>query len=128
MSYAFRCPETGLVEWADCAGVHPCPFCNGKHETFQCGPPPQREGAPYVRGDRISKYFDWSCGCEIDSKTLRKRRYMEKGLVEKSEKEHRKQHNEPKYKPSVVSYAGQKNHKSSAERNWVRTKTGQRVI
>ena len=150
MSYAFRCTETGLVEWADCAGVQPCPFCNGQHMTYECGLPrvvskdSQQEPAkektvfgkpaingiqsPYIRGDRISKYYDWSCGSEIDSKSQRKRKYAEKGLVEKSEREHRRQHNEPDYKQVAVSYPGQSDHTSSSERHAVRTKTGQKVI
>ena len=126
MGYVFRCPKTQLVEFFDSPGRHECPFCPGQHETYQSGVEKQ-EGFPNVIGDELAKHFDWAAGCEINSKTQRRRIYKEKGLVLKSFSEERRHRDIPKT-GTGYSYPGQKDHRSTAEKAVVRTKTGQRVI
>lgn len=127
MTYAFRCPQVGLVEFFDSPGRHKCPFCNSSHATYEAGAPPKEEGLPNVIGDKLGKHYDWAAECEITSKSQRRRVYEEKGLRLKSYAEHRRQHGGLQPFGKGYSYAGQKNHKSTDEIA-VRTKTGQRVV
>ncbi len=97
------------------------------HETYQCGAP-KEAGLGDVVGDFMHKHYDWSAGCWITSRSQRNRVYAEKGLNVKSAAEFRKQHDLPDHGKRFMSYRGQKDHRSSAEVEGVRTKTGQRVL
>ncbi len=128
MSYAFRCDKTGLPEIVDCPGTHPCPFCSGKHEAYETGIE-KSEGMPSIHDDKLRPHFDHAAGCEISSKSQRRRIYKEKGLRLKSYTEHYRHNPKPGPKPgTVISYPGMTSRKSSAERHYVRTKTGQGVV
>jgi hypothetical protein len=108
VSHVIRCPETGLVEWFDEAGFHRCPFCGKSHETYEAGAPLKEEGLPNVIGDKLPKHMDYSCGAVIDSKSQRRRVYKEKGLVERSISEHRKENPEIMARRGTISsYSGQ---------------------
>lgn len=108
MTNAFRCPETGLVDFFDEPGSYPCQYCGGEHHTYEAGTPLKMVGPPMVIGDRLPKHHDYSCGCDIESKSQRRRIYAAKGLNVTSIAEHTKQNPEvmPRRHP-VVSYAGQ---------------------
>ena len=131
MSWAYRCSETGIIEFPESGGKHSCQYCDGEHLAYQIGAPPAEEGirAPHVIGDELNKHFDWAAGCEIDSKSQRRRIYKQKGLRLKSIDEHYRDNPAPNI-PSgkTFSFKGQTNHRTAAERYAVRTKTGQRVI
>ena len=130
MSYAFRCTETGLVEFVEAPGRHYCAICGGTHPTYQIGPPERQQGAPNVKGDRLPKHWDWSLGTFVDSKSQRDRLCAENGMHMKSIAEHKRQFPETfeGKKGTGVSYAGQKNRRSAAERDGVRTGDGRRVL
>ena len=91
MSFAYRCPQTGLVEFADREGAVRCPTCGQRHETFRTGPPVRPKGPPAVRQDSLRKHYDWSVGAWVDSRSQKKRLYDDAGLIEKSMDDHRKQ-------------------------------------
>ncbi len=129
MNWGYRCDVTGFPDSCGQEGVNPCPHCHGRHEAYEVGAPPMREGCGTTIGDELRPYFDWSAGCKISSKSERRRIYAEKGMQEKSLAEHYRNNPTPGPKPGrAVSYAGQGNHKSTAERHAVVTKTGKRVI
>ncbi len=128
--HAFRCPKTGIPEMFDDPGVQPCGSCGGEHETYPTGVPDTSGGFPSVIGDRLLPHMDWAAGCEITSKSQRRRIYAAKGLSIKSADEHRRKHGGLEKRGKAGIYPGQTNFRSSAERGLdeVRTKTGQRVV
>ena len=83
---------------------------------------------PQFTRDKQHKYFDYTCGAEITSRSQKRRIYEQQGLVEVSAKDEYRDKEKPNTKGRAVTYGGQKNHKSTAERGGVRTKTGQQVI
>ena len=80
MTYAFRCPKTGCVDFCESPGRHHCPFCDKMHMAYRCGAPEPEEGMPNVIGDKLAKHKDWAAGCVITSKSQRKRVYKKKRL------------------------------------------------
>ncbi len=118
MGFAFRCPQTGLVDWTDSPDPAKCPFCGEKHEVYETGVPRSIDGVPSIHCDTLPKHMDWAAGCEITSKSQRRRIYAEKGLHEKSYAEEKRQHGGMEHQ-RVVSYPGQKNHTSSAEKQQI---------
>lgn len=85
-----------------------------------------------VIGDKLHPFYDYACGERIDSKSQRKRIYKKKGLRLKSVAEHKRQYPEEfknkTFQKRLISYGGQKKYKSSAEREGVKTGTGQRIV
>ncbi len=116
MNYAFRCTQTGLVDWTDSSDPVKCSFCGETHEVFETGAPPAEDGTPNIIGDKLLKHMDWAAGCEITSKSQRRRIYAQKGLHEKSYAEEKRKHGGMEKTGTVYSYAGQTNHTSSAEK------------
>tara|TARA_Y100000310_G_scaffold343676_1_gene452419 strand:- start:135 stop:506 length:372 start_codon:yes stop_codon:yes gene_type:complete len=112
------------------AGWHQCAHCGawGNGVPEEHGAPPSEGGLPSVVGDELRPHMDWSLGEVVSSRSQRRRRYEESGMIMKSAKEVYRNKDKPNNTGRAVSYPGQKNHKSSAERGGVRTKTGQRVI
>lgn len=78
--------------------------------------------------DRMTRHYDYASGDWIESRAEKRRIYKEKGMRMVSAKEEWRDKDKPRKFGHVASYAGQKNHQSSAERDGVRTATGQRVI
>lgn len=83
-----------------------------------------------VIGDEIhGAAHDWTTGQTYTSKCTRDKDYKAAGMNMYGADEFRRKRGSPMPKPGVgISYAGQKNHKSSAERGIVRTASGTRVI
>ncbi len=151
MSHCIRCPKTSLVEWFDSPGQHRCPFCGEIHETYQAGAPKRQvdswehnlepkprtenqptrpQGLPNIIPDTLPKHYDWGAGRSFDSRSRRKKFYEAHGLRLKSAAEHRRQFpgNRAERPGRSITYGGQQDHRSSAERGGVRTKDGTRVI
>lgn len=127
MSWAVKCDETGLVDFVPGPGLHVCQCCGQGHEAYECGPGAKAEGMPIVIGDRMPRHFDYSLGCEVESKSQERRLMQEKGLRYKSLAECRSQGYGGHCRPApIMSYAGQK--KRSSRPEGVRTKTGQRIV
>lgn len=130
MTYAFRCDKTGPHF---CAGPEPmlCLDCGETHIPYKCGIDPAETApgaAPTVIGDRLTPHMDWAAGQVINSRSQERRVYEQKGLRKKSVAEHYRQHGGEKPNMGGISYAGQSDHRSSAEKRGVFTKTGQRVV
>lgn len=109
----YRCPKCGVK------GFKPkCWNCGAHMDTYECGPPVREEGCPAVIGDKLHKYFDWAAGAWIGSRTEQKKVYKAKGMQLTSVAEHRRQNatNAPLHENTARSYAGQKSHRSTAER------------
>ena len=66
--------------------------------------------------DRLHKHMDWAAGQEISSRSQRRKVYAEKGLVEKSYSDHKRQHGGLDRVPGAISFPGQKDRKSSSEK------------
>jgi len=119
----------------ECDSPHPkgwgkCNDCGtfGNGIPDECGPPFGGAGIANVIPDSFTPHMDWSLGMMVSSRSQRRRLYAENDMHMKSVKESFKDKDTPNVNGHVVSYAGQKFHKSSAERGGVRTKTGQLVI
>jgi len=117
-----------MVEFFDLPGVQKCPFCPGSHATYQCGPPAKVKGVPHVVGDKLAKHMDWAAGREFSSRSERKRVYKNMGLNLTSAAELRRKHGMLRKIGGIYSYAGQKDHRSSAEKPLVTTKDGVEVV
>ena len=82
--------------------------------------------------DEVRPFYDHACGAKITSKSQRRKLYAAQGLRLKSVAEHKRQYpgefENKTFNKKAVSYDGQKNHKSIAEREGVRTGDGQRVV
>jgi len=85
-------------------------------------------GIPFARKDKMKKHMDWSLGQEITSKSQRDKLDAEHGMIRVSPQEEYRNKDKPRVKGRAVTYAGQKEHTSSAERGGVRTKEGQLII
>ena len=72
--------------------------------------------------------MDWSVGQTLSSKSERRRLYKQKGMIERSAAEVFREQGTYGTRNAAMSYDGQKDHTSTAERGSVRTKTGQRVV
>ena len=83
---------------------------------------------PQVARDKQHKYFDWSCGQEITSRSQKKRIYKDLDMIEVSAKDEYRDKEKPRVRGRAVTYGGQKDHRSSAETDGVRTADGRRVI
>ena len=126
MSFAFRCPQTGLPDFADDKVVI-CPYCHQKHDTHPVGGVnTDADLGANVIGDRLTPYMDWSAGQVINSKSQRRRVYAAKGLREKSIAEDRRQHGGETIRTGAISYGGQKNRATPT--GDVRTADGRRVV
>lgn len=112
------------------AGWHECGHCGiwGNGVPEEHGAPASEEGMPNVTPDSFTPHMDWSLGRMVSSRSERNRLYAEGGMNMKSVKEAFRDKDKPNINGKAVSYPGQTNHKSSAERGGVRTKTGQLVI
>ncbi len=112
------------------AGWHQCSHCGvwGNGVPEEHGAPASELGMPNFTPDSLTPHMDWSLGDVVTSRSERKRRYEERGMIMKSAKEVYRNKDKPNVKGKAVSYAGQKHHKSSAERGGVRTKSGQLVL
>jgi len=62
-----------------------CPYC-GKH------PKSSKLAFPNIRPDGLLKYFDWSCGKWIESRSQRRREYAALGLQETPYSEFRRKY------------------------------------
>lgn len=128
MTYAIRCTKVGICEFVDGPGRHRCPLCGKMHTAYQCGAPPKQRGGMNVIPE-IRPYFDFGAGVQITSRAQRRRAYRERGMNLNSTAEHKRHHGDGCWNPGrVISYPGQQNHTSAAEREGVRTKDGRRVV
>ena len=48
-SFAYRCPKTGLVEWAASVGACRCTYCGEIHLAEPVGCPPREKGPPAIQ-------------------------------------------------------------------------------
>jgi len=124
MMHAFRCPKTGLPEMFDEPGEHDCAACGGRHETYPTGCRILSAGPPAVIGDRLTPHMDWAAGCWINSRSQRRKIYAKKGLRLKSIAEDRRQHGGETLRSSAITFGGQKDCRSTAERGIGEVKTG----
>ncbi len=136
--YCFGCGTIGPDRW----GI--CNVCNGWyhfvdedthlrligksppiiiHDSMGIG-----NVVPNVVPDKMHKHYDYAVGAEITSRSQKKRLYEENDLIMVSAKEEWRDKDKPRRTGFAASYAGQKNHQSSAERGGVRTVTGQKVV
>ena len=130
MTFGYRCDTTGIPYICDIDEPQLCE-CGQYHTPYRCGiePAPTQAGdAPFVVGDRLTPHMDWAAGQVINSRSQERRVYEQKGLRKKSVAEHYRQHGGDKPNMGGISYAGQSDHRSSAEKRGVFTKTGQRVV
>lgn len=132
--HCFGCGAVGHARWAFCDA------CGGWYHFVDeethlrltgKGPPLSDNSGVTVCGvvpDKMHKHFDWAVGAEITSRSQKRRLYDDAGMIMVSAKDEWRDKDKPRQHGFVASYAGQKNHQSSADRGGVRTKTGQRVV
>jgi len=142
--YCYNCGAVGHQQ------VGQCESCDGWHSFVKldihrmlCRDDPERAktlpqtalrsgeltiGVPNVSGDKLHKHMDWSLGQEITSKSQRKRLDEQLGIERVSVHDEYRNKEKPRVKGRSVSYAGQKDHTSSAERGGVRTADGRQVL
>ena len=115
MSWAYRCSQTGLVDFCDGPGLQTC-SCGQEHEAYEVGAG-DTGGPVNIVGDKLPKHFDWGV-CEwIDSRARRKSLYKAKGLRFQSRGEYRANHGGlESWGRKAFSYAGQKDRRSSDEK------------
>ena len=92
MSHSFRCPKTGLAEWFDSPGEHPCPFCKGKHSTEITGPPKKQEGFG-MAPPPFKRHYSPVHGRKLTSWTEYRDANKELGIVYTGEKPPKDQYN-----------------------------------
>lgn len=109
---AFKCASCGWREF-DPAGE--CPQCGGRMKKYRAGAPPKRAGAPNVIGDQLARHMDYSLGEEVSSKSERRRKYAAAGLNETTFGEVKAKRELRIRDGTGFSYAGQRNHRSTAE-------------
>jgi len=79
--------------------------------------------------DSMSEYFDWSLGARISSRSQREKLAAEKGCIVTSAAENYREHGVPHQAgKTAISFAGQKHHKSTAERAGVRATNGTPMV
>ena len=129
MGHAYRCPVRGLQVTEGPEDVQ-CAACGETHTPYETGAPTDTSLGAAIIPDSLPEHMDWALGERIASRSERRRKYAAAGLRVKSASEHRRQHGHDMnpLRTTAITYAGQKNHKSSAERGVVRTGTGQRVV
>ena len=71
---------------------------------------------PNVIGDKLPKHHDWSLGEDISSKSERRRKYAENGMVVRSFAERQRRAGRGGKHGVAYSFAGQKDRRSSSER------------
>ncbi len=120
----FECGQTTSEGWHQC--THCGNWGNGIPEEH--GAPVLEQGTPNVVADSFAPHMDWSLGKVVSSRSERKREYENAGMYMRSVKETYRDKDKPNVKGRAVSYAGQKNRKSYAEKGGVRTKAGQLVV
>jgi len=85
-SFAFRCPKTGLVEFAPCAGKHPCPFCGKKHLAYETGVQKKPEGLGFRTRPPFKPIYSVQHGRRLESWTDYHNANRELDLVDSGEK------------------------------------------
>ena len=122
MGWSFVCPKNPLEpEWVDGAGLYRCSTCNKRHRAVETGAPKMQPGIPAVTKDKVRKHFDWAC-CEwISSESQRKKIYDKMGLQRTSMAEYRRKWptNTPRKVNSLISVPGEKDRRSTAERQQI---------
>lgn len=116
MSFVYYCNKVLIPEWVDGPGVYDCPHCGCRHEAYEAGPPAPEPGMPNIVSDKIPKHHDWAAGCDISSRSQRKRVYKQKGLRRMSLAEYNRKYGHEGNRGVAYAYAGQKNHKSTSEK------------
>jgi len=150
----YRCPVTGMPDF--CSGPTVlCPYCGQTHEAEPCGlgisahdiesvdlsdfapeservanPNDRTHLYPSVLGDEINADFDWAIGQKPTSRSNRRDTYKAMGLNMYSANEFQQMHPSDGAKPGVgISYAGQKDHRSTSERGGaIKTADGRTVL
>jgi len=130
--HCFNCGTLGPERWGQCAGCagwfHFVDEETHLRLTGKLPPITISGGLPNVVPDKMTKHYDYASGDWIESRSQKRRIYKAKGMVQVSAKEEWRDKEKPRTSGFVSSYDGQKNHQSSAERDGVRTATGQRVV
>ncbi len=132
--HCFGCGAVGTERWALCATCHGWyHFIDEETHQRLTGHQPlldPRDGpvVPGVVPDKMHKHYDYAVGAWITSRSQKKRLYAEQDMIMVSAKDAWRNKDKPRSSGFVYSYAGQKNHQSSAERSGVRTATGQEVV
>lgn len=110
-----KCLSCGRIDYQEPLRPEPCLKCGSTIWVESPAEPLVTPGIHNIVPDHINKYFDLASGQWINSRSQRKRIYEQMGLSRVSIGEWRRR-NGGMEKTSTVTYGGQINNTSSAER------------